>query len=670
MNQFYQNSSNHFKPISFNNEMVYLQYDSLRGLIEQNFKSEYHEILAKPFVSGNNINWYSSQNTKFSPLDFFSKADKTTALIKYNQFVDQVQVFANTLKESADIEKINWGNLLDEAFNRNNNIVFSDGKNIVLLWGWNFNAEEENYILPELYKITVPQDDEGSEAIVEDELLEQPPATNTDAVVVANTPYTASNPHDKKIIVRSNKKSRGFGYYFAKGWWVLLLLLLFLAGLFYFVKPIDCCKYKNGYPYSDTNPPDMPVNRPAIDRSKIIKDPVTGDSVVANLINIALKDKTKQLQQFAIDLKNAYPDSAYQIVYTDTIISRLQFTFPDSLRTTIKAAIKAKLSNYALLIWDESVFTNSKIFNDPAFSDGTKNWYFNSINANKAWDITTGDEKVVVAVIDCGFDLNHPDLKKKIVHPYNVRTKDSIVFASPTLYHGTHVAGIAVANGNNGVGSTGIAPGCSLMPIQISGSDGLFTSSDVIDGVLFAIKHNANVINMSLGKLMPDQLTHASVQDQQAFINSALKDEEDFWKEVFDYAEKQNVTIVVAAGNENAMVGLDPMQRSDIVIKVSAADVSNKKADYSNFGPLTTICAPGSKIYNCYPNNTYQFLDGTSMAAPIVAGAVALMKSVNPNLKNRDIINILKSTGKPLGDNKIGSMLQIDKALEAARNIR
>jgi hypothetical protein len=195
-------------------------------------------------------------------------------------------------------------------------------------------------------------------------------------------------------------------------------------------------------------------------------------------------------------------------------------------------------------------------------------------------------------------------------------------------------------------------------------------TADGIDGVLFAIKHNANVINMSLGKLMPDQLTHASVQDQQAFINSALKDEEDFWKEVFDYAEKQNVTIVVAAGNENAMVGLDPMQRSDIVIKVSAADVSNKKADYSNFGPLTTICAPGSKIYNCYPNNTYQFLDGTSMAAPIVAGAVALMKSVNPNLKNRDIINILKSTGKPLGDNKIGSMLQIDKALEAARNIR
>ena len=85
MNQFYQNSSNHFKPISFNNEMVYLQYDSLRGLIEQNFKPEYHEILAKPFVTGNNINWYSAQNKKFSPLDFFSKADKTTALIKYNQ---------------------------------------------------------------------------------------------------------------------------------------------------------------------------------------------------------------------------------------------------------------------------------------------------------------------------------------------------------------------------------------------------------------------------------------------------------------------------------------------------------------------------------------------------------------------------------------------------------
>ena len=156
---------------------------------------------------------------------------------------------------------------------------------------------------------------------------------------------------------------------------------------------------------------------------------------------------------------------------------------------------------------------------------------------------------------------------------------------------------------------------------------------------------------------------------QQDIINNYFKDEELFWKEVFAYADKQNVTIVEAAGNFNALVGLDPMQRSANVIKVSASDQNNLKADYSNFGPMTTICAPGSRIYNSYPNNTYQYSDGTSMASPVVAGAVALMKSVSPNLSNTQIIQILKYTGKPFGNGSVGAMLQIDKAVEAARSM-
>ena len=673
MNQFYQITSNHFKPISFNNEMVYLQYDSLRGLIERNFKSEYHEILAKPFVSGNNINWYSLQNTKFSPLDFFSKADKTTALIKYNQFVDEVQVFANTLKESADIDKITWGNLLGQAFNRNNNIVFSDGKDIVLLWGWNFNAEDENYIPPELYKIRVPQDEEGPQLTSDNELLEKSPAIKIDAVILENTPYAVNNLYDKKIIVRSNKKSRGIGNYLARGWWVLLLILLFLAALFYFLKPINCCNTNSNIystPNSDLPSLNFPVTRPGIDKTKIIPDPLGGGYIVSNLLNIALKEKNKSFISFANDLKSFYPDSNYKIIYFDTTVSRLQLLFPDNLRPTIKDEIKSKLNNYSLLIWDESIFQTSKVFNDPAFSNRRANWYFSAVKANEAWNITTGNDKIVVAVIDCGFDLNQPDLKKHIFHPYNVITKDSNVFATSTLYHGTHVAGIALANSNNGIGTSGIAPGCSFMPIQISGNDGAFSSSDVIDGLLYAIKHNANVINLSLGKQILEQLKNSSIQNQETFINTSLKDEEYFWEELFAYAEKQNITIIIASGNDNSMVGLDPMQRSESVIKVSSIDSSFKKAPYSNFGQESTICAPGTSIFSCLPNNKFGFLDGTSMAAPIVTGAVALMKSVNPNLKNIDIIRILKNTSKPLVDQNIGSLIQIDKAVMSAASFR
>jgi subtilisin family serine protease len=84
---------------------------------------------------------------------------------------------------------------------------------------------------------------------------------------------------------------------------------------------------------------------------------------------------------------------------------------------------------------------------------------------------------------------------------------------------------------------------------------------------------------------------------------------------------------------------------------------------------LTTICAPGSNIYNCFPNNSYKVSDGTSMASPVVAGAVALMKSVSPNLSNSQIIQILKSTGKPIGNGNAGSLIQIDKAVAAAKSM-
>ena len=84
------------------------------------------------------------------------------------------------------------------------------------------------------------------------------------------------------------------------------------------------------------------------------------------------------------------------------------------------------------------------------------------------------------------------------------------------------MAGIALANSNNGIGTSGIAPGCSFMPIQISGNDGAFSSSDVIDGLLYAIKHNANVINLSLGKQILEQLKNSSIQNQHKFLHYPL----------------------------------------------------------------------------------------------------------------------------------------------------
>ena len=134
----------------------------------------------------------------------------------------------------------------------------------------------------------------------------------------------------------------------------------------------------------------------------------------------------------------------------------------------IKSLLKSSFSNYDLLIWDESIFSSGN-FNDPALNDKKTNHYFKSIKVEEAWKKTTGDSSIIVAIIDDGFDLNHVELRDNVVKPYNILNQNNLVYADENLTHGTHVAGLAIANKNNKIGACGIAPDCSFMPIQIGG---------------------------------------------------------------------------------------------------------------------------------------------------------------------------------------------------------
>jgi subtilisin family serine protease len=138
-------------------------------------------------------------------------------------------------------------------------------------------------------------------------------------------------------------------------------------------------------------------------------------------------------------------------------------------------------------------------------------------------------------------------------------------------------------------------------------------------------------------------------------------------------AEQKNTLIVLAGGNENLLIGLDPMQRSDQVLKVVAVDQSLKKASFSNYckncsSKNTFISAPGVDIYSSVPGNGYKSLQGTSMAAPIVTGAVALMKSIKPEMKNKEILKILRQTSKTLPDRSCPPFLLLDQALKKVKN--
>jgi subtilisin family serine protease len=370
----------------------------------------------------------------------------------------------------------------------------------------------------------------------------------------------------------------------------------------------------------------------------------------------------------AKDFKTKYPDDKYKVVYYDDVVKRMQIEIPREERERMKQIMPSQFApEYDLFVFDEALFEGSYTPSDPDFSDQNKAWYLNAIKAPRAWDITRGSEKITVAIVDNGFNLSHPELSSKVVKPYNVREHSNKIFPQE-MDHGTHVAGTALAIADNGKGLCGIAPNCKFMPIQVADRRGIMTTTSVLDGILYALYQGADVINVSLGGKFTS-LSQFPESVQQDLIHNHFKEEERLWLEVMRIAATHNSTIVLAAGNDNVLAGIDALQRPELFITVSATDKNNRnfsKADFSNYGQFSTVSAPGVDIYNCIGKNGYASFNGTSMAAPIVTGAVALMKSLDNTITNRQIICILQGTGLETQGN-IGKLIQLDKALEKVK---
>ena len=239
------------------------------------------------------------------------------------------------------------------------------------------------------------------------------------------------------------------------------------------------------------------------------------------------------------------------------------------------------------------------------------------------------------------------------------------------LSHGTMVGSIAVGAADNAHGSAGIAPACSFMPVSLGRRFGCFA---MLQGLLYAINHGAQVVNISAGMSFTDAMANMSVEQQIEIARREFRDQEAVWKYVFDMADKFYVTIVWAAGNENVFTALDASKRGDNTIKVSAVDKSMSKAMFSNFGNFperriyeSTVSAPGVGIYGEVPRGgTAQLVDGTSFSAPIVSGAVGLVKSLDPTLSTQSIASIFKATGQPVRqDRTIGPVVRIGAALDS-----
>lgn len=252
-------------------------------------------------------------------------------------------------------------------------------------------------------------------------------------------------------------------------------------------------------------------------------------------------------------------------------------------------------------------------------------WNLPAIETIPGWDVTRGSEDVVVAVIDTGVDMNHPDLEGRTTEGINIVNEQSKPLDD--VGHGTHVAGIISALVNNREGVAGISWYNKIMPIKVLDETGAGTTYSVAQGIIWAADHGAKVINMSLGNYADAQFLHDAIR----------------------YAFDKDVVLIAASGNDNTERPGYPAAYPE-VFAVAATDSRQQKASFSNYGDYIDVAAPGVNIASTYPDNHYAALSGTSMASPHVTALAALIRSANPLLKNTEVMDIMRQTAIDLGD--------------------
>jgi thermitase len=291
-----------------------------------------------------------------------------------------------------------------------------------------------------------------------------------------------------------------------------------------------------------------------------------------------------------------------------------------------------------------------------------------TISAPPAWDSRTSCSKV--AVLDSGVQHSHPDLEPNVWHNpdeinnngkdddhngyvddyYGVNVYKGSGSGGDDDGHGTHVAGIVGARANNATGVSGTCWSAKIMSVRFMDDHGRGSTSNAIAGLDYALHEGAKIVNCSFGSSSKSTALHDAI----------------------DSAEDKGVLLVIAAGNDSDSLESHPLYPASFkdgnIVTVAATTSADALADFSNYGGTSVdLAAPGDGIYSTYPTSTYRYLDGTSMAAPYVAGTAAMLRSKDPDLTYSQIRSALLESVDKLsslaGKTATGGRLNLDRAL-------
>ncbi|KJY85118.1 serine protease [Vibrio galatheae] len=278
-------------------------------------------------------------------------------------------------------------------------------------------------------------------------------------------------------------------------------------------------------------------------------------------------------------------------------------------------------------------------------------WHHNSVNSRQAWDLTTGNSSVLVAVCDTGFDVNHPDLEPNLRIDLAFNAQDGTDYIFDANGHGTGSAGTLGAVGNNSIGVVGANWDVDIIPVRIAISDQNSSAyiSTMATCIEYAANNGARVVNLSYGGI------------QYSTIDAAAQ-----------YLRARNGLLFMSAGNSGEEHAGYPDYVS--LVGVGATDRNDAKASFSSWGAYVDVTAPGVDIATTYPDNQYVYYSGTSFSSPLTAGIAALMVAANPTITPDEIENGLFSTAVDIGavgdDNVFGhGLVDAFAAVSYAQNL-